>query len=125
MRDAVKILGATVAAVICGAVYVVVHEERRKYKKLHPKAEPAPATEPANKGAGSSQPAEESCPIVSVISKEALIATLNEIATAAYSLIEQARSAVTTPGRHALTRPLPAPPSRRGARFTTCRRRRA
>lgn len=37
MDTLAKNVGLLVVAAVCGAAYVLVHERRRRYKKLHPR----------------------------------------------------------------------------------------
>ncbi|KAG8462595.1 hypothetical protein KFE25_010420 [Diacronema lutheri] len=88
-------IGLIAVAAACGVAYVVAHERRRRYKKLHPKPEQPPAPEPAEPGtAAAGTLSAEGVSVVSVIEKDVLIATLLQTADAAYSLIEQTRRAV-------------------------------
>jgi len=75
-QKAALAVGAFAAAVAVGAIYVTVHESRRKAKKAKKEA--------AQKGERSSDG----------LSAEQLIAVLKESACAAYQLIEQTRKMV-------------------------------
>ncbi|KAJ1629958.1 hypothetical protein T492DRAFT_1007291, partial [Pavlovales sp. CCMP2436] len=82
-------VGLVLATVACGGLYVMAHEERRRYKKANPKPQPEP--EPDVQQAGGSQGGGRSfgAEAVSVMPKELLIEALLETADAAFSLIEQ------------------------------------
>mmetsp|Transcript_65 Transcript_65/g.175 ORF Transcript_65/g.175 Transcript_65/m.175 type:complete len:197 (+) Transcript_65:77-667(+) len=98
--DGARAAGLALAVTLCGAAYVLVHEHRRKQKKLRPKQSAANADEQAAEQQAQQQ-SEQGAPVkeglaavVNVIEKDVLIATLYDTATAAYSLIEQTRRAV-------------------------------
>lgn len=116
-------IGLIAVAAACGVAYVVAHERRRRYKKLHPKPEQPPAPEPAEPGtAAAGTLSAEGVSVVSVIEKDVLIATLLQTADAAYSLIEQvraARRAPRSPSWRARARPIRAHGRSRRSRSRT------
>ncbi|KOO28305.1 hypothetical protein Ctob_004252 [Chrysochromulina tobinii] len=79
LAQALKIAGATVAVVAVGTAYVLIHEHRRKLKKERRAAAEAEGASGASADGRSS----------SYMSVDRLLKLLNELAKAAYTLIEQ------------------------------------
>jgi hypothetical protein len=84
LAQALKIAGATVAVVAVGTAYVLIHEHRRKLKKERRAAAEAEGASGASADGRSS----------AYMSVDRLLKLLNELAKAAYTLIEQTRKMV-------------------------------
>ena len=97
LAQALKIAGATVAVVAVGTAYVLIHEHRRKLKKERRAAAEAEGASGASADGRSS----------SYMSVDRLLKLLNELAKAAYTLIEQVRAVCTRKAAAALAHLLP------------------
>lgn len=97
LAQALKIAGATVAVVAVGTAYVLIHEHRRKVKKERRAAAEAEGASGASAGSRSS----------SYMSVDRLLNLLNELAKAAFDLIEQVRAVCTRKAAAALAHLLP------------------
>lgn len=97
LAQALKIAGATVAVVAVGTAYVLIHEHRRKLKKERRAAAEAEGASGASADGRSS----------AYMSVDRLLKLLNELAKAAYTLIEQVRAVCTRKAAAALAHLLP------------------
>lgn len=97
LAQALKIAGATVVVVAVGTAYVLIHEHRRKLKKERRAAAEAEGASGASADGRSS----------SYMSVDRLLKLLNELAKAAYTLIEQVRAVCTRKAAAALAHLLP------------------